>query len=64
MRLYRCRTCTCGFAIFMRRGRENKGGKSITCPVCATQNVEEVDAIKEVSGHLAKKAFEFWKRMP
>lgn len=65
MRLYRCLTCTLGFAIFFkRRGTENKGGKGISCPVCCGKDVEEIDAVKEVGGHLAAKALEFWKRLP
>lgn len=64
MRLYRCLKCLVGFAIFLKRGKENKGGKGVTCPLCKSGEVEEIDAVKEVGGHLLTKAFEFWKRLP
>lgn len=62
MRLYRCSFCKCGFVIFLKRGKENKG---ITCPLCAKgDSVEEVDPVDSIGATLAKKAFEWWRSLP
>lgn len=65
MRLYRCLKCRCGFAIFMKRGKENKGGKGITCPLCASsEEIEEGDPVEEIGATLAKRALAWWKTLP
>ena len=65
MRLYRCAACGCGFAIFLKRGKENRGGKGITCPLCtSSKKVEEVDPVESVGSTLARKAWELWKKLP
>lgn len=69
-RVYRCNGCRTGFAIFLKRGRENKHGgrskdKSITCPLCgSTKNVEEVDPVETIGATLAKKGLAWWKSLP
>lgn len=65
MRVYRCLTCKCGFAVFLKRGKENKGVKGITCPLCATSDqIEEADPAEEIGAALAKRALAFWKSLP
>lgn len=64
MRLYRCLGCRVGFAVFLKRGRENKSGKGITCPLCKAENVEEVDVVREAGATLAAKALDFWLKLP
>ncbi len=65
MRVYRCRSCRTGFAIFLSRGKNNAGGKGITCPLCAASDaVEEVDPVESIGGALARRALEFWKSLP
>lgn len=66
MRVYRCTGCKAGFAIFVtRRGKENRGGQGITCPLCgANEDVEEVDPVETIGATLAKKAIAFWKSLP
>lgn len=62
-RIYRCPGCACVFSILVHAGKENKGGKEITCPLCLGKKVEEVDAVKEAGGALAKKAFKWWTEL-
>ena len=65
MRVYRCPGCACAFAILaMKRGKENKGGKGITCPLCQGEDVEEIDPVEAVGATLAKRALAFWKSLP
>ena len=65
MRVYRCGACGCGFAIFLKRGKENRGGKGITCPLCKeSKKVAEVDPVESIGATLAKKAVELWKALP
>mgnify|MGYP001559151855 FL=1 len=70
MKLFRCRSCRCGFAIFTsKRGKSNASAKavsakSITCPLCKASEVDELDPIESIGGALAKKAIEFWSKLP
>ena len=66
MRVYKCLACKCGFAIFLtRKGKNNAGGKGITCPLCASKDsTEEVDPVESIGVALARKALDFWNRLP
>ena len=60
-RVYRCTGCAAVFSILLTGGKESKGGKGITCPLCLGKKIDEVDAIEEIGAKLAKKAFDLWK---
>jgi len=68
MKLFRCLACFSGFAIFLRQpGKGDKGKPDTTakcCPRCKSDNIEEVDTVKEVAGHLLKRALKFWNDLP
>lgn len=61
MRLYRCLACLCSFAIHLKNAKDESSG--VSCPLCKGE-VEEIDAIKEAGGHLAKRFVSWFNSLP
>lgn len=62
MRIYRCESCKCGFAILAGQKRAGK----VSCPLCSAlpDQVTELDPVEAIGAKLAKKALELWNRLP
>ena len=66
MRVYRCSSCTCGFAIL---AGQKKAGR-VSCPLCKAKPEDVIElapvaAIGEAAGaRLAREALKLWLKLP